>query len=332
VIDMTVGVGVIGAGVMGSAHVRTIVADVTGATVVSVSDADAARAATVGAEVPGCAVALDPYALIGDPAVDAVVVASSDETHEAFVTGCLDAGKPVLCEKPLAATAEASLRLVEAEALGGRRLVSVGFMRRQDPGYVALKAALGRGEVGGPLMVHCAHRNAGVPAFFTSEMLITSSAIHEIDVARWLLGEEIVSATVHTPRSTAHAPDGLRDPQFVVLESEGGVLIDVEVYVNAVRGYEIRCEVVGESGSLLLEESPIAPDFRGRFAAAYRHELQAWVDAVAAGIPFGPSAWDGYAANVVADACLESLARGGSAEVRLPARPELYGLTPGRVA
>ena len=170
---------------------------------------------------------------------------------------CLEAGKPVLCEKPLAATAEASLRVLEAEAQGGRRLVSVGFMRRHDPGYVALKDALGRGEVGDPLMVHCAHRNAAVPAFFTSEMLITSSAIHEIDVARWLLGEEIVSATVHTPRSTSHAPAGLRDPQFVVLESEGGVLIDVEVYVNAVRGYEIRCEVVGESGSLLLEERPL---------------------------------------------------------------------------
>jgi myo-inositol 2-dehydrogenase / D-chiro-inositol 1-dehydrogenase len=163
-------------------------------------------------------------------------------------------------------------------------------------------------------------------------MLITSSAIHEIDVARWLLGEEIVSATVHTPRSTSQAPDGLRDPQFVVLESETGVLVDIEVYVNAVRGYEIRCEIVGESGSLLLEERPLTPDFRGRFAVAYQHELQAWVDAVAAGVPFGPTAWDGYAANVVADACLESLARGGSAEVRLPARPELYGLTPGRVA
>jgi myo-inositol 2-dehydrogenase / D-chiro-inositol 1-dehydrogenase len=321
---MSLGVGVIGAGVMGSAHVRTIADGVSGAAVVAVSDADAARAAVVGGEVPGCAVAPDPYALIGDVTVDAVVVASSDDTHEAFVTACLEAGKPVLCEKPLAATAEASLRVVEAEASTGRRLVSVGFMRRHDPGYVALKEALGRGEVGEPLMVHCAHRNAGVPAFFTSEMLITSSAIHEIDVARWLLGEEIVSASVHVPRSTGQAPAGLRDPQFVVLESEGGVLIDVEVYVNAVRGYEIRCEVVGESGSLMLEERPIAPDFRGRFAVAYRHELQAWVDAVAAGEPFGPTAWDGYAANVVADACLESLAGGGPAEVRLPARPDIY--------
>jgi myo-inositol 2-dehydrogenase / D-chiro-inositol 1-dehydrogenase len=329
---MTVGVGVIGAGVMGSAHVRTIAADVSGAEVVSVSDADAARAAIVSAEVPGCAVAPDPFALIGDAAIDAVVIASSDETHEVFVRACLEVGKPVLCEKPLAATAEASLRVVEAEAQGGRRLVSVGFMRRHDPGYMALKDALGRGEAGDPLMVHCAHRNAAVPAFFTSEMLITSSAIHEIDVARWLLGEEIVSATVHTPRSTSQAPDGLRDPQFVVLESETGVLVDIEVYVNAIRGYEIRCEVVGESGSLLLEERPLTPDFRGRFAVAYQHELQAWVDAVAAGVPFGPTAWDGYAANVVADACLESLSRGGSAEVRLPARPELYGLTPGRVA
>jgi myo-inositol 2-dehydrogenase/D-chiro-inositol 1-dehydrogenase len=327
---MSLGVGVIGAGVMGGDHVRTLTAHVSGADVVAVSDADEARAALVAAEAPGCAVAPDPYALIDS--VDAVVVASSDATHEEFVRACLAAGKPVLCEKPLAASAEAGLRLVGAEAELGRRLVAVGFMRRQDSAYVTLKAALA--GIGAPLMVHCAHRNASVPAFFTTEMLITSSAVHEIDVARWLLEEEIVGATVHAGRPTGNAPAGMRDPQLVVLESESGVLVDIEVFVNALRGYEIHCEVVGESGTARLEARELTPDFRGRFAAAYRAELQAWVDAVAAGEPFGPTAWDGYAANVVADACLESLATGGRAEVRLPERPDLYadGLARGRVA
>jgi myo-inositol 2-dehydrogenase/D-chiro-inositol 1-dehydrogenase len=119
-----------------------------------------------------------------------------------------------------------------------------------------------------------------------------------------------------------------------VLESESGVLVDIEVFVNAVRGYEIQCEVVGEAGTARLEERELTPDFRGRFADAYRAELQAWVDAVAAGEPFGPTAWDGYAANVVADACLESLATGARAAVTLPERPDLYagGLARGRVA
>jgi myo-inositol 2-dehydrogenase / D-chiro-inositol 1-dehydrogenase len=327
---VSLGVGVIGAGVMGGDHVRTLTAHVSGAEVVAVSDVDGARATLVAAEAPGCAVAPDPYALID--AVDAVVVASSDATHEAFVAACLAAGKPVLCEKPLAVTAEASLRLVEAEAELGRRLVSVGFMRRHDPAYVTLKAGLDR--IGALLVVHCAHRNASVPAFFTTEMLITSSAVHEIDIARWLLGEEIAGATVHAGRSTGNAPEGMRDPQLVVLESESGVLVDIEVFVNAVRGYEIHCEVVGESGTARLEEREPTSDFRGRFAAAYRAELQAWADAVAAGEPFAPTAWDGYAANVVADACLESLASGGRAAVTLPGRPDLYavGLARGRVA
>ena len=176
-------------------------------------------------------------------------------------------------------------------------------------------------------MIHCAHRNASVPPTYTTDMLITNSVVHEIDASRWLLGEEIVGATVHTPRSTSQAANGLKDPQLVLLESEGGVLIDVEIFVNAGYGYDIRCELVGESGTVSLADhggTQIAPDFRERFAAAYARELDAWVRAVDGGPKFGPSAWDGYAANAVADACLESQATGRRAEVRLERRPELY--------
>jgi len=317
---------------MGSAHVRTIAAGVPAADVVAVSDADVARAAAAAeaAAAAGSAVTVhnDGEALIADSRVEAVVVASSDETHEAFVLTCLAAGKPVLCEKPLATTAAASLRVVEAEVAVGRRLVHVGFMRRYDPAYRAVKATLDRGAVGGALMLHCAHRNARVPPGFTSEMLITSSVVHEIDVTRWLLGEEIVSATVYTPRPTTLAPDGLRDPQFLVLETEGGVLVDVEVFVNARYGYDIRCEVVGESGTIELADhdggDQVADDYRTRFGPAYRQELQSWVAAVGEGGNGTPTAWDGYAANVVADACLESLASGRRAEVALAPRPALY--------
>ncbi|MEA2289463.1 MAG: myo-inositol 2-dehydrogenase / D-chiro-inositol 1-dehydrogenase, partial [Solirubrobacteraceae bacterium] len=265
------------------------------------------------------------------------VVASSDTTHQDLVLACLRAERPVLCEKPLAPTAEASLSIVEAEAALGRRLVQVAFMRRFDAGYVAVKERLDRGDVGAALLVHCAHRNATAPDGFTSDMLITSSATHEFDVTRWLLGEEIVGATVHAPRSSRLAAAGVRDPQLVLLETEGGALVDVEVFVNARYGYDIRCEVVGESGTLALappaavevrhgghDGHEVDDDFRGRFASAYREQLQAWVDALADGGPEGPSAWDGYAAAAVADACLESLAAGRRAEVRLASRPDLY--------
>ena len=224
----------------------------------------------------------------------------------------------MLCEKPLATTAEACLRVIEAEVASGRRLVSLGFMRRFDPLYEELRAVLG--AAGAPLLVHCAHRNAQAPAIYTSEMLITSSCVHEIDISRWLLGEEIVAATVRAPRSTRQAPDGLVDPQLILLETASGVLIDVEVFVNAKYGYDIRCEVVGEQGTVRLAEQ-VAPDFRSRFATAYRRELDCWVQ----GLTDGPSAWDGYAANAVADACLASLANGERVEVELVEQPALYG-------
>ena len=202
------------------------------------------------------------------------MVASFDTTHEEFVLACIAAGKPVLCEKPLATTADACLRVIDAELAAGRRLVSLGFMRRYDPGLRGDQGAASTTAASArSLLVHCAHRNAVAPPIYTSEMLITSSAVHEIDITRWLLGEEIVGATVRAPRSHhAQAPDGLRDPQLVLLETASGVLIDVEVFVNARYGYDIRCELVGETGTLRLDEQ-VAPDFRARFATAYRREL-----------------------------------------------------------
>ena len=315
---MSVGVGVIGAGMMGTDHVRTLTEAVDGAHVAAVADADPARAEAAAALGGGRAIA-DPHALIADAAVDRDVVASFDATHEEFVLACIEAGKPVLCEKPLATTAEASLHILDAEVAAGDRLVSLGFMRRFDPAYGALKAGLDGGGVGEALVIHCAHRNAAAPAIYTSEMLITSSCVHEIDISRWLLGEEIVAATVRAPRSTTRAHDGLRDPQLVLLETASGVMVDVEIFVNAQYGYDIRCELVGETGTLRLDEQ-VAPDFRARFATAYRRELDSWVK----GRDGAPSAWDGYAANAVADACLASLESGERTVVDLARKPAFY--------
>ena len=318
---MAVAIGVIGTGVMGAEHARRLAAEVTGAEVTAVADADIARAVATAAAAGGRAHA-DALELIRSDDVQAVVIASSDATHADFALACLAEGKPVLCEKPLATTAEASLLVAEAEAAAGRRLLQVGFMRRFDPAYTAMKGELDGGGLGDPLLVHCAHRNASVPPTYTSEMLITSSLTHEIDVIRWLTGDEIATVTVLAPRSSSRA-GGIRDPQFVVLETVGGVLIDVEVFVNAGYGYDIRCEVVGETGTVRLDEQ-VEPDFRARFATAYRRELEAWVGAVTNGPGRGPSAWDGYVANAVADACLESLASGVRATVLLEERPSLY--------
>jgi myo-inositol 2-dehydrogenase/D-chiro-inositol 1-dehydrogenase len=318
---MAVAIGVIGTGVMGTEHARRLAAEVTGAHVAGVADADPARAAAAAATVGGRAYA-DALELIHSDDVEAVVIASSDATHADFALACLAEGKPVLCEKPLATTAEASLLVAEAEAATGRRLLQVGFMRRFDPAYTALKRELDEGRLGGPLLLHCAHRNASVPPTYTSDMLVTSSLTHEIDVIRWLLGEEIATVTLRAPRSSSRS-NGLRDPQLAIFETVGGVLVDVEVFANAGYGYDVRCELVGEERTASLPPA-VAPSFVERFADAYRLELQDWVDGVAAGGPTGASAWDGYAAAAVADACLASLAGGCAVEVRLAERHALY--------
>jgi myo-inositol 2-dehydrogenase / D-chiro-inositol 1-dehydrogenase len=132
--------GVIGAGLMGSTHARLLHTAVSGAEVVAISDALQENAERVAAELGVETVHADGLELIGDPAVAAVVIASPAATHEPFTLACLQRGKPVLCEKPLADSAAAALRIVETDAAAGRRSVTVGFMRRYDPGYVDMKA------------------------------------------------------------------------------------------------------------------------------------------------------------------------------------------------
>ena len=336
---MNLRVGVIGAGLMGTTHVRLLTGAVAGADVVAVSDAVAANAERVAREADVRTVHTDGLDLIGDPGVDAVVIASPAETHEAFVLACIEAGKPVLCEKPLAATVEASRRVLDAEVAAGRRLVQVGFMRRFDPGYADMKTRLDAGLIGRPLLVHCAHRNPTVPPSFGSEMIITDTVVHEMDTVRWLLDEEIVRTTVYKPRATSRAAADVQDPQFVIFETEGGALADVEAFVNAQYAYDIRCEVVGESGSISLppaatvlvrregqDAQPLPDRFQERFGTAYVNELQAWVAGIEDGRRTGPSAWDGYATAVVSEATVESLQTGRPVDIALHPRPDLYAL------
>ena len=136
----------------------------------------------------------DPLALIGDAEVDAVIIASPGFAHAEQLMACLEHGKPVLCEKPLTMDTESSLRVVEAEHKLGRQLIQVGFMRRFDPEYAALKQLLDSGELGRTLLLHNVHRNKSVPATFRSEMIVRDSLVHEVDVARWLFDDEIAGS------------------------------------------------------------------------------------------------------------------------------------------
>jgi myo-inositol 2-dehydrogenase/D-chiro-inositol 1-dehydrogenase len=326
---MTVRIGVIGVGMIGQDHIRRLSQVLAGAQVVALTDVDSARAQEVAAQF-GSGVPIRVHAtgpeLIADDQVDAVVVCSWGPTHEEYVLASIAAGKPVFCEKPLAETPEACLRILAAEVAAGRRLVQVGYMRRYDAGYRALKEVVDSGAIGNP----------SVPGYYTKESAITDTAVHEIDTMRWLLGEEIVSTQVLTPRRSRHGGE-LQDPLIVLFEMESGAIVDVEVSVNIRYGYDIRGEVVGEDGTAALGDaspvvvrreggfrSPVPADWRERFLRAYDVEFQEWVDAVAVGEPTGPSAWDGYAASAVADAALEALHSGIRTSVKLADKPALY--------
>ena len=335
---MTLRMGVIGTGAIGRDHARRLAGVLTGADVTAVTDVSLESAERCAREVaPRARVHGTGLELIAAPEVDAVVVTSWGPTHEEFVLAAIAAGKPVFCEKPLATTAEGAQRIVAAEQAAGRRLVQVGFMRRFDAGYLALKEVVDR-QIGAPLLVHARHRNPEVGEGYTTPMAVVDTAIHEIDVLRWLLADDYVSARVIYPRRSRHASAELADPQLIVLETAKGVVIDIEVFVNCRYGYDIQCEVVGEEGVAYLPEplgvttrlaarlgQPVLMDWKQRFIASYDVELQAFIDAVGRGTVAGPSAWDGYVAAVTADACVAAQAQPGTAvAINLPERPALY--------
>jgi len=232
------------------------------------------------------------------------------------------------------------MNIVKAEVAAGKRLVQVGFMRPYDAGYRALKKVIDDGQIGDPLIVHCAHRNPAVGDSYKTDMAITDTVIHEIDVLRWLLGEDYASAQVVYPKKTRHASAHLADPQIVLLETVSGVRTTAEANVNCQYGYDIQCRLVGESGIISLPDvatpevrkagqisHAISSAWFDRFIEAYDREFDRFFANIEADRQPGgkeATAWDGYVANVVADAALDSLHHGGRIPVTLNEQPALY--------
>lgn len=328
-------IGVIGTGVMGTDHARKLAGGIPGARLTALQDFDGARAASLARELDVIAVA-EADTLIAHPEVDAVLICSPDGTHAALGLKAIAAGKPVLIEKPLAAERAEGEALIRAEIAAGRRLVQVGYMRRFDPGYAEMRQTLTSGALGAALFMHCQHRNESSVSYLTSDLIIANSAGHEFDAARFVLGEEIVSATVISPPEPRHAPG--RQPQFIVLQSASGAVVDIEVYTDARYGYDVRAELVCEDGTVSLRPGPptsrrhaardgivVPGDWRARFADAYRIQFERWVLSILTGTPNeGASAWDGYRTMLVTDAALAAWRRGTRVAVDQPERPGFY--------
>jgi myo-inositol 2-dehydrogenase/D-chiro-inositol 1-dehydrogenase len=334
---MTIRVGVIGAGNIGTSHARDLAFRVAGSSVSVVYDFDQARAAQVAAEVGGRAVATYQELIAADD-VDAVLIASPDQFHAEQALACLAAGKPTLCEKPLAPVEADAKAVLDAEVALGRRLIMMGFMRRFDPGYVELKGQFGEDGIGDPLIVRNCHRNEVAPYGLDSALSITNAAIHEIDINRWLVDDEYAWVEVLTGRSGPLTPEGQKDPLFLLFQTRGGVIVEVEMFVQSQIGYEVTCAVTGGLGNATMTDGRYVTTARtrhighdlpaqwlGRFQEAYRLQLQGWITALEAGdaLP-GASTWDGYVGTVVANAGISSLRSGERVAIALPERPALY--------
>lgn len=329
-------IGVIGSGAIGQEHISRITNKLAGGKVVALTDINEKNAKTAAA-ICGARIEKDGASVINSPDVDAVIVASYGPAHAESVLHCIAAGKPVFCEKPLASIAADCKKIVDAEIAGGKKLVQVGFMRRYDKGYRQMKRIIDSGEIGAPLMVHCAHRNPTVADNYTTQMAVNDTAIHEIDILHWLINDQYVSAQVIIPKSTRHSRSDLKDPQIMLLTTASGIVIDIEVFVNCRYGYDIQCEVCCEDAVIRMPEPSfpvvrrnaqrsveLETDWKQRFIDAYDVELQEWLDSTAKGEVNGPTAWDGYLAAVTADALVKSQSTGAVVPIETGAAPAFY--------
>jgi myo-inositol 2-dehydrogenase / D-chiro-inositol 1-dehydrogenase len=315
----------IGLGNMGMAHLEIFAGLQPQAQICALADSHVPFAERAAAErVPDAAIFRDPVDCVHNADVDAVVVATADETHHEIVHACIARGLFVLCEKPLTTSADESLELVKAERAAGRRLVQVGFMRRFDADYQNIYRTLHSDRVGEPILISQRHLNPLAVITFDEHQLIASSASHDIDVFRWLCGEDVkaVSAISKTSRDESTVT------VVLTLTSQSGVVGVIELGRGPVMHYDIGCEIVGSLGTLKLPSHTPADrenPWMQRFGGAYRSQDAAWLAAVTAKSNPGASAYDGYAGQAVIDAGLAALASGGPQPVKLQTESSCAG-------
>jgi len=322
--DGPVRLALFGLGAMGLAHLKIFESLAPWAQITAVAESHLPFAERAAALMPAVKVFHDPLDCLNNTDIDAAVVATANGAHHAIVDACIARGIYVLCEKPLTPSADESLQLVQAERAGGRRLVQVGYMRRYDTDYRLIHDTLRSGRVGQPILISQRHHNPLAYNNFAAQQLIASSAAHDIDLFRWLTGEEISEVSC----LTKHSEEGSTVTVVVTLTSQSGILGIVELGRGPGMRYDIGLDLVASGGSLTLGSPSrtthaladgaaaqrLLDTWIERFDGAYRAQDAAWLTAVATRSIDGPSPYDGYATNAAADAALAAL-RAGRAQV-----------------
>ncbi len=296
---MTVpGIGVIGLGRMGRIYGFHVARQAADARLVAVADMRQEAAQAVADEFAGVKAYTDYHDLLADPDVQGVIVATPTSTHHDIVIAAAQVGKAIFCEKPTALTLEETDEMVAAVEAAGV-IFQVGFMRRFDKGYMAASEQIAAGVIGRPVVIRSISRDPHRTSLEYADParsggLIIDMAIHDFDVARWLMGDEIMR--VYAEAGVLVYPElaevGDVDNVMIVMRFAGGGLGNVEASRNARYGYDIQCEVIGSEGALrigYLQETPVltltpegarhdvVPYFMERFGPAYTTQIEHFI-------------------------------------------------------
>ena len=329
---MTLRFGLLGAGRIGKVHAKAISGN-SGAKLVAVADAMAPAAQAI-ADQYGCALRSIAEILAAKD-IDAVVICTPTDTHADLIEAFARAGKAIFCEKPIdlsLARVKACLAVVRET----KATLMVGFNRRFDPHFVAVRAEIAKGSIGKVEMVTITSRDPGAPPvdyIARSGGIFRDMTIHDFDMARFLLGEEVseVSAMASVLVDPAIGQAGDSDSVQVMLKTASGKQAMISNSRRATYGYDQRIEVHGSKGVVSAENQrpvtielataagytrpPLHDFFMTRYTEAYAAEIAAFIAAVSAKRPASPSGEDGLAALVLAEAALKSVAEGRTVKV-----------------
>ncbi len=320
-------VALFGAGRIGRIHAANLVRQ-EGVRLRYVADI-ARRAAEEVAGQHGVRAIEQPQEALDDPSVNAVVIASSTDTHADLIQRAAAAGKAIFCEKPVDLDLERAQRCAEAVKAAGV-VCMIGFQRRFDPTFAALKRRLTAGEIGEPEMLIVTSRDPGPPPLAylrSSGGIFKDMLIHDFDIFRWILEDEAES--VHAVGSclvdTAIAGAGDADSTAVTLRTRVGKLCQINTTRRAAYGYDQRFEVLGSRG--MLQAGNLRPTevsaytaaasqdlpehfFLERYRAAYAAEMRHFFNALTEGTPVRTTIDDGVKALSLADAATRSWREG----------------------